>query len=212
MPLKSPTKEQSAAFSVAFNYLNRELFDGLLPEPILNFSRQRGCVAFFVPKKWKNGRLVRPEISINPSTMADLKAEGLAAALVHEMVHLWQDRHGRPGRRGYHNREWAAKMEEIGLGPSDTGRPGGKRTGERVSHYVISDGAFAGAFRRLPIGGRIPWIARTEPIDRSRNKVRYLCRGCAGRVWGGPGLRILCLKCRRPFGRDRIRTAVVEDG
>ena len=35
--------------------------------------------------------------------------------LVHEMVHFWQQEFGTPSRRGYHNREWADKMEALGL-------------------------------------------------------------------------------------------------
>jgi len=33
-------------------------------------------------------------------------------------------------------------MESIGLMPSDTGEPGGKRTGQRMSDYPIEGGAF----------------------------------------------------------------------
>ena len=37
------------------------------------------------------------------------------------MTHVWQHQHGKPSSRGYHNREWAAKMKAIGLQPSNTG-------------------------------------------------------------------------------------------
>jgi hypothetical protein len=42
---------------------------------------------------------------------------------VHEMAHVWQHAHGKPSRNGYHNKEWAAKMDERGLIPSDTHPP-----------------------------------------------------------------------------------------
>jgi hypothetical protein len=59
------------------------------------------------------------------------------------MVHLWQYHVGSPSRSGYHNREWADMMKRLGLPPSDTGKPGGRETGQRVTHYIIPDGPFA---------------------------------------------------------------------
>ena len=59
---------------------------------------------------------------------------------MHEMVHVWQHAHGKPGARGYHNKEWAAKMKAIGLQPSSTGMVGGKETGQRMMDYIIPGG------------------------------------------------------------------------
>ena len=56
--------------------------------------------------------------------------EEILSTLVHEMAHVWQQTHGRPPRRCYHDREWAAKMREIGLQPSTTGQPGGQKRGK----------------------------------------------------------------------------------
>ncbi len=58
------------------------------------------------------------------------------------MCHLWQHHFGTPSRTGYHNKEWAAKMREVGLIPSDTGKPGGKDTGQKVSDYLEEGGRF----------------------------------------------------------------------
>jgi len=63
---------------------------------------------------------------------------------VHEMVHLWQHMHGKPGARGYHNKEWAAKMKAIGLQPSNNGMVGGKETGQHMMDYIIPDGVRPG--------------------------------------------------------------------
>jgi hypothetical protein len=40
-----------------------------------------------------------------------------------------------------------AWMERIGLMPSATGAPGGRRTGQRMTHYIIRGGLFDRAFR-----------------------------------------------------------------
>jgi hypothetical protein len=73
----------------------------------------------------------------------------LSAPLVHEMAHVWQHAHGKRTRNGYHNKEWAAKMDELGQLPSDTGQPGGKRTGQKCSHYIAKVGPFAIACAEL---------------------------------------------------------------
>jgi hypothetical protein len=51
--------------------------------------------------------------------------------------------------RTYHNREWAEKMLSIGLIPSDTGRPGGRMTGQKMADYPDENGQFLRAAREL---------------------------------------------------------------
>jgi hypothetical protein len=40
-------------------------------------------------------------------------------------------------------------MKSIGLQPSDTGKPDGKETGQKMNHYTIPGGAFDKATARL---------------------------------------------------------------
>jgi hypothetical protein len=44
-------------------------------------------------------------------------------------------------------------MKEIGLQPTDTGAPGGKETGQSVTHYIIVDGPYARAYAKLAATG-----------------------------------------------------------
>jgi len=78
------------------------------------------------------------------------------------MVHCWQYCHGTPSRRHYHNREWARKMESIGLMPSSTGLPGGATTGQVMSDYIIDSGRFIRAYETLKSskGFKLNWIDR----------------------------------------------------
>lgn len=78
-----------------------------------------------------------------------LTAISPAAGSVRKTAHLWQHHFGKPSRAGYHNKEWAAKMLAIGLYPSDTGRPGGKETGQSCSHYIVESGPYALTFAEL---------------------------------------------------------------
>ena len=40
-------------------------------------------------------------------------------------------------------------MKEIGLQPSTTGEPGGKETGQSVTHYILPGGPYATAYAKL---------------------------------------------------------------
>lgn len=84
--------------------------------------------------------------------------------VVHEMVHFWQHHHGNPGRGRYHNNEGADKMEAVGLMPSSTGQPGGKRTGDSVADYPIEGGRFLAVCAELLTQDfRISWYGRFAP-------------------------------------------------
>jgi hypothetical protein len=154
-PLPPPTLEQFAAYQRAWAYFNEALFDRRLKPCLLNLSRHRGSEGFFAAKRWQKGDEMIHEISLNPDLLRSPPHESLGT-LVHEMVHQWQEDHGTPSRANYHNTEWADKMEEIGLIPSSTGEPGGKRTGQSMSHYIDAEGCFARALREMPGDGLLP--------------------------------------------------------
>ncbi len=165
-----PTKEEYAALERAFQHFNKELFAGALPRGLITLPRRRGTYGYFSAARWDNesGAQV-DEIALNPQYFRAQPLEEVLSTLVHEMTHLWQHHHGKPGRGRYHNRQWAEKMKELGLYPSDTGEPGGKETGDRVSHYILPDGAFAKSCRKLlERGFALPWKERLpEPTEGS---------------------------------------------
>jgi predicted SprT family Zn-dependent metalloprotease len=197
-----PTREQFAAYEKMFGFFNTRLFRSELPACLLNFSRRRRSNGFFAPQRWENGREVRHEISINPSTLKNREPIQVASTLVHEMVHLWQAEYGQPSRAGYHNREWAMKMEEVGLVPSTTGDAKGRKVGQRMTHYVADGGPFERAFQAMPAEFLLPWACEEPGITHAKlakNKVKYSCPGCDVNVWGRPGLSISCDECRKPF-------------
>ena len=158
-----PTPDHYVEFDVAFTHFNHVLFEGGWPHCLITMSR-RG-----------RGR-VTDEISLSPDQLGAPTLDTLAV-LVHEMTHQWQARFGAPSRSGYHNREWGARMETLGLIPSDTGRPGGKRTGQIMGHYVSDGGPFEQAAKSLRgAGWEVPVVALLER-PRPVSKLKYTCRG-----------------------------------
>lgn len=215
-----PTREQFDAYRAMFTYFNAELFGGRLPEVVLNFSRHAGSLGFFVSDRWErsDGAARTHEISLNPDTLIARDSRAVASTLVHEMVHLWQQVEGTPPRRNYHNREWADQMERVGLMPSNTGAPGGRRVGQRMTHYIIEGGAFADAFARMPVSYVLPWRSdggqRSQPAPatpaepanpctlpkrKDPSKIKYMCPNCASNVWGKLGLHLVCGDCEARF-------------
>jgi SprT-like family len=191
--------EQWNAYQEAWSWFNVELFDGQLEPCILNFSRKsKRNLGFFAPERWEKAEQAVPEISLNPDQLHRPLVDTMST-LVHEMVHQWQYQYGSPSRSGYHNREWGDKMKEIGLHPSNTGQPGGRETGQQMTHYIVEDGPFDQAFQAMPKDYGIPWtsgLAQMKPTPKKiESKVKFTCPGCYANAWGKSGLLIKCKPC-----------------
>ncbi len=145
LPVVPPTSEVYGEIQHAFDVFNQELFGGRLPHCLITLQRaDHRCMGYF-----SAGRFLRitgektDEIALNPLYFGTQPIATNLSTLLHEMVHAWQFHHGKSQpRRCYHNVEWADRMESVGLMPSDTGRPGGRRVGEHMSDYVIAGGPF----------------------------------------------------------------------
>ena len=141
------------------------------------------------------------EIAINPDHIHDRDISDVLATLAHEMVHLKQAHFGKPGRRGYHNREWSEMMEAIGLVPSNTGVPGGCKVGESMSHYVKENDFFDKASKKLlKQKFKLSWGDKSggglENTTKTKNgRVKYTCPVCELRAWAKPNINLICGEC-----------------
>lgn len=162
MSSTKPTVEAYAELQQAYDFYNEALFSGILPPCLITFQRQKKTFGYFSRNRF--GRLdgrTTDEIALNPGYFAVVPMVEVLQTLVHEMVHLWQEHFGKPSRACYHNKEWADKMEVLGLMPSSTGLPGGKRVGQSIADYAITGGLFEAATNELLEGGfAISWLDR----------------------------------------------------
>jgi hypothetical protein len=168
------TSTQFHTLEDLYQYYNQKLFEGKLSECLVNLSRHGGAHGFFVAKEWVStprvpidgdSELPKPltpqekpttpvklkvihEISLTPDSL-NRPDKFWHATLVHEMVHLWQHDFGKHSRSCYHNKQWANKMELLGLMPSDTGLPNGNKTGQHMTHYIMAGGLFEKAFQSI---------------------------------------------------------------
>jgi predicted SprT family Zn-dependent metalloprotease len=183
----------------AYEFFNRELFAGELPDIFITYQRRARSRGYFSPDRFsaRIGEFDRHEVALNPDNFVDRTDEEICSTLVHEQCHVL--RHQIKGKSSsYHDKAWGALMKEIGLYPSDTGKPGGKETGHRVSHYIIPSGPFAEAFTKLEATG---WQLNLEShrSDKKRgidkNKMKFSCTECGQNAWGRPDLQITCTIC-----------------
>lgn len=157
------TAQAYAELQHAFDYYNERLFGGAIPPCLITLQREKRTYGYFSQRRFahRTSKMVTDEIAINPSFFGVVPLLEVLQTIVHEMVHAWQFHHGTPGRRGYHNKEWADKMEAIGLMPSSTGAPGGARTGEHMADYAIPGGHFLSVTDALlATGFQVSWIDR----------------------------------------------------
>jgi predicted SprT family Zn-dependent metalloprotease len=211
------TRDEYNALDTAFNYFNEELFDSKLSPCLITFQRRSRTRGYYSPDRFSNRNFEAraDEIALNPSTFEGRTDEEILSTLVHEMVHQYQSEHGTPGRGRYHNKEWAMMMMERGLMPSDTGEPGGNMTGQSMTHYIIKDGPFQLACRRLiDRGFRLNWQdkvafasvkvgptgkAKTKAAKRS-SKTKFTCFRCKQNAWAKQSANLLCGVCYRESG------------
>src|SRR5262249_11262724 len=161
---------------------------GELPPCLITLAIKGKSLGYFWPNRFQNtDGDITAELALNPEIMKLRSDRETLSTLVHEMVHAWQQAFGKPSRAGYHNKQWAAKMEAVGLMPSSTGQPGGKKTGQRMTHYIIDGGPFDVECAELIDGGFvITW--KSAPVTKKKaKKPKYRCPSCFAQVWGRPG-------------------------
>ncbi len=201
--MSTPTEQAYTELQHAYDFFNTRLFDGHLPPCLITMQRKNRTYGYFSGERWNDqAGAVTDEIALNPAHFATRSTEEVLSTLAHEMVHLWQHHCGTPSRSAYHNREWAAKMDAIGLCPSDTGKLGGKRTGQHMSHYVIEGGAYAQACAELINQGFvISWRdrAREDAPGKTPGKAgvrtKYTCPDCGLNAWAKSDVVLLCGAC-----------------
>jgi hypothetical protein len=91
-------------------------------------------------------------------------------------------------------------MKEIGLQPSTTGEPGGKESGQSVTHYIIPGGAYADAFAKLAatsfrLNWQSAWFDGGESRKKAASKTKYTCPTCGANAWAKPNTPLICGAC-----------------
>ena len=222
----TPTQTLTNELQGCLTYYNRILFKGELSDCMLRLDQSgRTRLGYFKPLGYvsKDGHLIH-EIAISASHILDTDIKNVLSTLAHEMCHMarW-DLFAKKTYGSYHCKKWVAIMEGVGLIPSDTGKPQGKKTGHRVSHYIQPDGPFDRASDEL-IQGRFSftWGQASEQLreaaiakvtgkdtikdntnskDKSKGKVKFICPICQRPAWFAPPYSFKCTEHDVPLIR-----------
>ena len=185
----------------AFNYFNSELFNNKLSESLILLHRHRNAYGYFCADRFsQNGSKVNVhEIALNPSHIRERKPKETFSTLVHEMVHQFQEEHGKPPKNVYHNKQWAEMMKKVGLYPSDTAKPGGAETGRYVSHYIVKDGGFDTAFdnfaKKYDMTLFGDTVTFTKKAKSKTSKFKFVCPECGQNAWAKVTAKLICGDC-----------------
>lgn len=96
-------------------------------------------------------------------------------------------------------------MREVGLVPSETGKPHGKETGQRMTHYVEKGGRFENACETY-LATKDAVFNQDRPGDdealRTRkkkvaSKTKYTCPACGLNAWAKPDAPLVCGHCNQ---------------
>lgn len=172
MTQKQITSEFYGELQYVYDYFNARLFDGQLDECLITLQRQSKSVGYMSFERFtsvKDPSIKAHELALNPDIFGVTPIIELFQTITHEMTHCWQQYHGKQiSKRSYHNQEFADKLESLGLMPSDTGLPNGKRTGEKMADYPIPDGLFLKVCEEIINEGRvIEWYDAYSPAEVS---------------------------------------------
>jgi predicted SprT family Zn-dependent metalloprotease len=213
------TPAQYRAFQDAYDFFNAELFGASLPQVLVTLQRHARARGYFSPERFA-GRIEETaaahELAMNPDSFVGRSDEEVLSTLAHEMVHVWQQTHGTPPRRSYHDRQWASKMKEVGLYPSTTGEPGGQETGQSVTHYIVAGGPYAVAFAKLKAKGfQLHWQSSSAgeqtKAKKTASKTKFTCPQCSQNAWAKPDAHLLCGACHDLCGATNRMEALPID-
>lgn len=222
-----PTKKFYGLFQYIFDFYNEELFDNSIKDCLIVITRKKNVAGHYAYKRWFHTQdQETDELALNPSMFVMFPLVEICQTVVHEMCHGWQFHYGNPSRAGYHNKEWANKMIELGLMPSSTGKEDGKMIGQQMADYPIKEGRFLEVTEELmnsdifsglylevnpniaelinpdtPLFDQVKdlTVADIKSKPKGPVKAKYTC-GCSN-VWGKPDLELQCNIC----GNDLIR-------
>ena len=160
---EDPTLDFYGKLSYAHKFYNEKLFNGELSEVFFTVrsgetkNKKTKTLGYYWQHVFAKKERSVSEIALNISSFGDRSVVDILSTLVHEMVHQWREEickiPSTKNKYGGHDEDWGHKMILVGLTPSNTGLPGGKRIAKSMHHYINEDGDFAKYTKELILSG-----------------------------------------------------------
>ena len=181
---------------------NDRFFGREMPDAVLSFeSMDHRILAAYTLRRNVHGLLY--EIAFNTKHMARPLWQTLET-LMHEYVHLWQQNYGEhPVSRNYHNQEFVARCEGIGLHPAiGSGchvRPADGIFAEFLRAYGVPEPPPLPEPKLTPRGKPLDWWTDPEKRRKGRSSLRKWSCGCQNVRVGTQEFHAQCLLCGNEF-------------
>lgn len=176
-----------------FDVFSGEFFDDLLPLCFLSFQpTRRGRLGHYRPGH--NAVGAQYEINLNPRHLDRPVCEVLGT-LLHEMLHLWQELHGRAPKTNWHNREFVDRARALGI----------PCAGGRRSYALGYTDPFLAILKQQGIdtaGAGVPGAApgQWELPAREPKLKKWRC-SCTN-IWAAVTVEAQCRRCGQAFVRQ----------
>lgn len=195
-----------------YDLFNKVFFDNILPPVLITLQIKRKANGYYFPERYiyrNDTKRAIDEIALNPETFFSRDSRAINSTLLHEMTHLWQEKHGsHKPKNGYHNKEWGDQMEKFGLIPSNTGQEGGKKTGVKMTHYILDGGLYDEFYKKNEAKLEIDLGIFVEPVEQKERQIaptfKFSCPQCGEELkTKNETLNIVCGKCIKPFEKSK---------
>ena len=195
-----------------YNAINSDMFEGLLPVPIITVQSKPGTYGHCsTAKVWKRENENTYEMNIAAEVLTG-PIEEIIDTLIHEMIHLYCRENGiREVSRGgtYHNRKFKKLAEERGLICFQTEKYGWNTRGtgnDALIEYALSKEWSEFEIGRETVGkfgiagsGAAHGGAQITGGPRISSTRKYQCPKCRNSVRATKKVNIICGDCLVPM-------------
>jgi hypothetical protein len=134
-----------------------------------------------------NGFGLKGEIALNERYLYRREPWQLLGTVLHELLHAWQQKHGKPGKPPYHNKEFRDKALQYGLVIDEDG----------VTHY-LPESSFKNLLKRY--GVHMPDQPPPPQRRKGESKLKkWTCRCPVNVRVAIADFQARCLKCGNLF-------------
>ena len=178
--------DQYKLFSLLFDYYNNELFGNHLEKRLIKTSK-KDFLSFY--------SLNNDADEQNPAKQTlDCDNIDVHISVLHELIHVYLIKQGKPVCIGYHPKRFAKAARKIGLSTYSI-IDKSKESGKDVWHGFIPADLAANAYTKFPKN-----VYKYNPLpvfdtsdEGKRNKLtKYQCPACKSSIWGKQDLIDIC--------------------
>lgn len=195
-PLGDPNKQLYRDLGDIVEFLNNELFGGVLPLPVIKLQSKPNMIGYMTGgKNWQqaNTNITTYELGLNPMFFQGRPLSDIFNTIAHELAHEYCSEVYSSSTQ-YHDKKWTNEAIKIGLIPVGKGL----KVDTKIRTGGLLDIAYK-KFMRLNPGFKIDWFAINPQalggVGANNSKTKYTCPNCGLNAWAKPKANLACGDC-----------------